>query len=89
MTTDRGICTTIHIPTAIMPAATASKSNAQNSNMRKPTLNSMYATCGGWYNFLLSYGLKPWDPDDVEEGKRIAQGMLEYALQDWEESMKA
>ena len=85
----RGTFTTTHIATVIMPATTSSKSNAQSSGMPKPTLNSIYATCGGWYNVLLSYGLKPWNPDDVEEGKRIAQAMLESALQDWKESMKA
>jgi len=86
----RVISTTTHIATPSMPtnAATTSKSNAPSCDNPKPTLNSIYATCGGWYNFLLSYGLKPWNPDDVEEGKRIAEAMLEYALKDWEESMK-
>jgi hypothetical protein len=26
---------------------------------------------GGWTQFMMSYGLKPWDEDDVEEGKQI------------------
>jgi len=69
-------------------ATTASSSNTQSSDNPKPTLNSIYETCGGWYNFLLSYGLKPWNPDDVDEGKRIAQTMLENAMNDWEESMR-
>jgi len=68
-------------------ASTASKSNTW-SDGPKPTLNMIYASCGGWYNFLLSYGLKPLDTDDVDEGKRIAQGILENALRDWEESRR-
>ena len=73
-----------------MPAnvATTSKSNTQSGDNPRPTLNSIYAGCGGWYNFLLSYGLKPWDTDDVDEGKRIAQAMLDQALKDWEESLR-
>ena len=73
-----------------MPSnTTTSKSNTQSSVGRKPTLNSIYASFGGWQNFLLSYGLKPYNDDDVQEGKRIAQVMLENALEEWEESTKA
>lgn len=72
-----------------MPAHTTSNSNTQNSVKPKPTLNSLYESFGGWQNFLLSYGLKPYNDDDVEEGKRIAQGLLRNSLEEWEASMKA
>ena len=35
---------------------------------------------------MLSYNLKPWDSDDVEEGKRIAEVMLQHDLEEWEEA---
>jgi len=72
-----------------MPANTTSNSNAQSSGTPKPTLNSIYASFGGWQNFLLSYGLKPYNDDDIEEGRRIAQEMLKYDLEEWEASMEA
>jgi len=72
-----------------MPARTASNSNTQSNVKPKPTLNSLYASFGGWQNFLLSYGLKPYNDDDVEEGKMIAQGLLQNSLDEWEASMKA
>jgi hypothetical protein len=31
---------------------------------------------GGWTNFLLSYGLKPFNDDEAEEGKRILEGLV-------------
>jgi len=80
---------TTHLATAIMPTNTTSNSNTQSSGKPKPTLNSLYASFGGWQNFLLSYGLKPYDDDDVEEGRRIAQELLKNNLEEWEASMKA
>jgi hypothetical protein len=59
--------------------------NATTSSRPKPTLNSIYAKLGGWQKFLLSYGLKPYNDDDVEEGKSIAQAMLDQDLKEWEE----
>ena len=32
-----------------------------------------------------SYGLKPWDLGDVEEGKRIVEGFKANDKLDWEE----
>lgn len=26
---------------------------------------------GGWTQFMLCFGLKPWETDDMEEAKRI------------------
>jgi hypothetical protein len=31
-----------------------------------------------------SYGLKPWNTDDVEEGKQIVEAMKEHDRRDWE-----
>lgn len=37
---------------------------------------SIYDSYEGYENFMHSFGLKPWDADDVEEGQRIAESML-------------
>ncbi|KAG5927484.1 hypothetical protein E4U42_002194 [Claviceps africana] len=33
---------------------------------------------GGWTNFMLSMGLKPWDTADAEEGKAIIAGLASH-----------
>jgi hypothetical protein len=78
-------------PEVIEPASstTTSKSTSQSSGKPKPTLKSIYDSFGGRYKFLISYGLKPHNADDVEEGERIARTMLEDDLEGWEESRKA
>ncbi|KAJ5358426.1 uncharacterized protein N7496_010839 [Penicillium cataractarum] len=30
---------------------------------------------GGWTQFLMSYGLKPWNGEDAEEGMGILKGL--------------
>ena len=79
----------IHIETGIMPTnpTTTSKSETQSSKKPKPTVDSIYAGFGGWENFLHSYGLKPYNDEDVEEGEKIAE-MLEGDLEDWGECAK-
>lgn len=32
---------------------------------------------GGWTNFLFSYGLKPWNDEDAEEGLLILKGLAQ------------
>jgi len=32
---------------------------------------------GGWTNFMISFGLKPWEEDDADEGKRILKAFTE------------
>ena len=54
-----------------------------------PSTNSIYAPFGGWPGFMHSYGLKPSDLDDVEEGKRIVEGFKAIDKQDWEERQAA
>ena len=46
---------------------------------------SIHQSYGGWNNFMHSHGLKPWNDDDVQEGKAIVQAMKEMDKQDWEE----
>lgn len=70
-----------------MPAG--SKSMSRGNGKRKPTLNSIYASYGGFHHFLHSFGLKPYNADEVEEGKMIAKAMLKDELEDWKESMNA
>lgn len=41
---------------------------------------------GGWQNFMLSYGLKPWNLDDVEEGKVILEQLKKSAVEDAKEA---
>jgi hypothetical protein len=38
---------------------------------------------------MLSYGLKPWDLDDVEEGKAIIRGLREGDAMDAAEAANA
>lgn len=34
---------------------------------------------GGWSNFLLAFGLKPWNDEDAKEGKSILEGFVSNA----------
>ncbi|EAU89475.2 hypothetical protein CC1G_07701 [Coprinopsis cinerea okayama7 len=52
------------------------------------TTYAIHQSYGGWQNFMHSHGLKPWDLDDVEEGKRIVEGIKEGHRLDWEEEQK-
>ncbi|KAK3724177.1 hypothetical protein LTR37_001302 [Vermiconidia calcicola] len=42
---------------------------------RFPSKNEIYQSYGGWNNFMRSYGLKAHEPDHVEGGNAIAEGM--------------
>ncbi|KAH6905532.1 hypothetical protein BKA70DRAFT_9070 [Coprinopsis sp. MPI-PUGE-AT-0042] len=50
--------------------------------------NAIYQSYGGWPNFMHSHGLKPWDQDDVEEGRQIVDKLKEYHRLDWEEEQR-
>ncbi len=50
-----------------------------------------YAICkpfGGFHRFMQSYGLKPWDDDDIAEAKRILEGMRDADRYEWEEAQR-
>ncbi|THH33190.1 hypothetical protein EUX98_g945 [Antrodiella citrinella] len=69
-------------------ATTNTNANANataTASKPKPSLNSVYKSYGGWPNFMHSHGLKTWDMDDVDEGHRIAEAMLEHDRLDEEE----
>ncbi|KAE8151733.1 hypothetical protein BDV25DRAFT_152220 [Aspergillus avenaceus] len=40
-----------------------------------PAEREIVKSYGGWTNFLFSYGLKPWNDDDAEEGLMILKGL--------------
>ncbi|KAJ5532234.1 hypothetical protein N7513_001385 [Penicillium frequentans] len=42
-----------------------------------PAEREIVKSYGGWSQFMASFGLKPWDEDDAEEGKRILEGLAE------------
>jgi hypothetical protein len=54
------------------PGSNNSGSDGVRSN------NSYYKPYGGWPGFMASYGLKPWDLDDVEEGRAILEALKAY-----------
>lgn len=47
-----------------------------------PAERAIVKSYGGWTSFMQSFGLKPWESDDAEEGKRI----LEAFVQDEEDA---
>lgn len=44
-----------------------------------------YKSFGGWVGFMHSFGLKPTDSDDVEEGRSILEGFKKVDRMEWEE----
>lgn len=63
--------------------------NSESEQYVPPSNNSIYSSFGGWPGFMQSYGLKPWDLNDVEEGKRIVEGFKEHDKLEWEEKQAA
>ncbi|KAJ5631597.1 uncharacterized protein N7484_011697 [Penicillium longicatenatum] len=47
-----------------------------------PAERAIVKAYGGWTQFMASFGLKPWEQDDAEEGKRIVEA---FARDDDEE----
>jgi hypothetical protein len=75
----------------LSPVSNPALQMSQSSSSKKyvePSTNSYYTSYGGWQNFMHSYGLKPWDLDDVEEGKRIVQAFKDADREQWEEEQK-
>ncbi len=51
------------------------KKTSSSSSASAPKSDYQYDKAyGGWHGFMQSYGLKPYDPDDVQEGKDIIAG---------------
>jgi hypothetical protein len=50
--------------------------NAQEPPL-SPGARAVVRSYGGWTNFMLSMGLKPWKDDDAEEGKAIAEAFAQ------------
>ncbi|KAL4965350.1 uncharacterized protein BDV14DRAFT_200050 [Aspergillus stella-maris] len=42
-----------------------------------PAERTVVRSYGGWTNFLFSYGLKPWDQEDADEGLAILKGLAQ------------
>ena len=69
--------------------ANTNDNDAGESEQYIPQSNdAIYETFGGWDNFMNSYGLKPWDEDDVDQGMAIVEAMREGDKYDWEEEQK-
>ncbi|KAK0214138.1 hypothetical protein IW262DRAFT_300413 [Armillaria fumosa] len=64
------------------------KNTQSGSTYQSKSNNSYYESFGGYNNFMHSYGLKPWDMDDVEEGKAIIQMFKEQDRLEHEEAQK-
>lgn len=47
-----------------------------------------YKDFGGFNNFMHSYGLKPYDHNDIQEGKAIIEGFREQDRYEWEQKQK-
>lgn len=47
-----------------------------------PAERAIVKSYGGWTQFMMSFGLKPWESDDAEEGKRILEAFTEYSEED-------
>jgi hypothetical protein len=41
-----------------------------------PEERNIVKSYGGWTQFMHSFGLKPWDFDEIDEGKRILEGFV-------------
>ncbi|KAJ6127811.1 hypothetical protein N7471_009028 [Penicillium samsonianum] len=42
-----------------------------------PAERAIVISYGGWTHFMQSYGLKPWEQDDAEEGKKILEALVQ------------
>ncbi|EPS26164.1 hypothetical protein PDE_01100 [Penicillium oxalicum 114-2] len=47
-----------------------------------PAQRTIVKSYGGWSMFLHSYGLKPWNEDDAEEGLRILEALADMSEDD-------
>ena len=47
-----------------------------------PAERAIVKSYGGWTRFMQSFGLKPWDDEDADEGKKILEA---FAAEDEKE----
>ena len=65
-------------------------SQQTSSDTYKPKSDyQYYKDFGGFNNFMHSYGLKPWNDDDIQEGKAIIEGFRQQDRYEWEQEQKA
>ncbi|KAJ5593687.1 hypothetical protein N7537_010591 [Penicillium hordei] len=41
-----------------------------------PAERAIVKSYGGWTSFMQCFGLKPWESDDAEEGKKILEAFV-------------
>ncbi|KAI0785931.1 hypothetical protein C8Q75DRAFT_735066 [Abortiporus biennis] len=54
--------------------------NSSWSRVNPNSNNSLYRSYGGWPNYMHSHGLRPWNVDDVDEGRAITQALQDARL---------
>ncbi|KAL4254884.1 hypothetical protein ABKN59_004290 [Abortiporus biennis] len=54
--------------------------NSSRSRVNPNSNNSLYRSYGGWPNYMHSHGLRPWNVDDVDEGRAITQALQDARL---------
>lgn len=42
-----------------------------------PAEREIVKSYGGWTQFMICFGLKPWDLDDTDQGKRILESFVQ------------
>jgi hypothetical protein len=74
-----------------MPKKGSSSSSTTSSKEEyvPPSGYSITKPYGGFQNFAHSYGLKMYNPDDVDEANRIIDAFKEQDRRDWEEGQAA
>lgn len=71
--------------------ATEALAAAHLLDKNDPTLLSYKEIKSSWgscSNFMYSYGLKPWNMDDIEEAKAISRGFREMDIEREEEAKR-
>ncbi|KAI9745713.1 MAG: hypothetical protein M1818_001249 [Claussenomyces sp. TS43310] len=69
--------------------SSSSTKSRSNNSVPKPTKHGIIKS--GWgdrNNFMLSYGLKPYDMDDQKEADAILEILVKNEVEDWKEAQK-
>lgn len=70
-----------------MPESKSKKDSGSKTYVPKSDYQ-YYKDFGGFNNFMHSYGLKPSDHDDIQEGKAIIEGFREQDRYEWEQAQE-